>query len=60
MVLASPLGGGLTLTHAGRNLNWYSVAWIMSVLNIALFVVTNQGGEAEFQAVNETVGALMQ
>ena len=32
----------------------------MPVLNIALFVVTNQGGEAGFQAVDETVGALMQ
>ena len=59
-VVASPLAGGLALTHAGSNLNWYSVAWIMPVLNIALFVVTNQGGEAGFQAVDETVGALMQ
>ena len=60
VVVASPLAGGLALTHAGSNLNWYSVAWIMPVLNIALFVVTNQGGEAGFQAVDETVGALMQ
>lgn len=60
VVVASPLAGGLALTHAGSNLNWYSVAWIMPVLNIALFVVTNQGGEAGFQAVDEAVGALMQ
>ena len=60
VVVASPLAGGLALTHAGSNLNWYSVAWIMPVLNIALFVVTNQGGEVGFQAVDETVGALMQ
>jgi hypothetical protein len=31
----------------------------MPVLNIALFVVTNQGGEAGFRAADEAVGALM-
>jgi D-alanyl-D-alanine carboxypeptidase len=55
VVVPSPLAGGLAFTHAGSNLNWYSVAWIMPVLNIALFVVTNQGGEAGFQAVDETI-----
>jgi CubicO group peptidase (beta-lactamase class C family) len=60
VVVASPLAGGLALTHAGSNLNWYSVAWVMPVLNIALFVVTNQGGEAGFRAVDDAVGALMQ
>lgn len=59
VVVASPMAGGLALTHAGSNLNWYSVAWIMPVLNIALFVVTNQGGEAGFRAVDEAVGTLM-
>ena len=60
VVVARPLAGGLALTHAGSNLNWHSVAWIMPVLTIALSVVTNQGGEAGFQAGDETVGALMQ
>ncbi len=32
----------------------------MPVLNIALFVVTNQGSEVGFQAVNEAVSVLMQ
>ena len=59
MVVASPLAGCLALTHAGSNLNWHSVAWVMPVLNIALFVVTNQGGEAGFRAADEAVGALM-
>ena len=59
VLVASPLAGGLALTHAGSNLNWYSVAWVMPVLNIAFFVVTNQGGEAGFQAVDEAVGAIM-
>ena len=59
-MVASPLAGGLALTHAGSNLNWYSVAWIMPALNIALFVVTNQGGQAAFRAVDETVGVVMQ
>ncbi len=59
VVVASPFAGGLALTHAGSNLNWYSVAWVMPVLNIALFVVTNQGGEADFRAADEAVGALM-
>ncbi len=60
VVVASPLAGGLALTHAGSNLNWYSVAWIMPILNIALFVVTNQGGEAGFRAVDEAVGVVLQ
>ena len=59
-MVAGPLAGGLALTHAGSNLNWYSVAWVMPVLNIALFVVTNQGSEVGFQAVNEAVSVLMQ
>jgi len=59
-VVASPLAGGLALTHAGSNLNWYSVAWIMPALNIALFVVTNQGGQAGFRAVDEAVGIVLQ
>jgi len=54
------LAGGLALTHAARNLNWYSVAWVMPALNIALFFVTNQGGELGFRAVDEAVGAIMQ
>ena len=60
VVVASPLAGGLALTHAGSNLNWYSVAWIMPALNIALFVVTNQGGQAGFRAVDEAVGVVLQ
>ena len=36
VVVASPLAGGLALTHAGSNLNWYSVAWVTPDLNIAL------------------------
>ena len=60
VLVASPLAGGLALTHAGSNLNWYSVAWVMPVLKISLFVITNQGGEAGFQVVDETVGAIMQ
>ena len=60
VVVASPLAGGLALTHAGSNLNWYSVAWIMPALNIALFVVTNQGGQAGFRAVDEAVGIVLQ
>ena len=60
VVVASPLAGSLALTHAGSNLNWYSVAWVMPVLNIALFVVTNQGGESGLRAVDEAVGAIMQ
>jgi len=32
----------------------------MPVLNIALFIVTNQGGESGFRAVDEAVGAIMQ
>ncbi len=59
-MVASPLAGGLALTHAGSNLNWYSVAWIMPALNIALFVVTNQGGQAGFRAVDEAVGIVLQ
>ena len=59
-MVASPLAGGLALTHAGSNLNWYSVAWIMPALNIALFVVTNQGGQAGFRAVDEAVGVVLQ
>ncbi|MDP6816815.1 MAG: serine hydrolase domain-containing protein [Alphaproteobacteria bacterium] len=60
VVVASPLAGGLALTHAGSNLNWYSVAWVMPALNIALFVVANQGGQAGFRAVDEAVGVVLQ
>jgi D-alanyl-D-alanine carboxypeptidase len=60
VLVASPTAGGLALTHAGSNLNWYSVAWVMPALDIALFVVANQGGEAGFQAVDEAVGLVLQ
>ncbi len=60
MLVASPTAGGLALTHPGSNLNWYSVPWVMPALNIALFVVTNQGGETGFRAVDEAVGAVLQ
>ena len=54
------LAGGLALTHAVSNLNWYSVAWVIPVLNIALFFVTNQGGALGFSTIDEAVGTIMQ
>jgi len=51
----NPGAGGLALSHAGTNLNWYAVAWLFPGWNIAVFVATNQGGPSGFAAIEEAV-----
>ncbi|MFZ5519307.1 MAG: serine hydrolase domain-containing protein [Candidatus Zhuqueibacterota bacterium] len=53
-------GGGRVFWHSGSNNLNYAVVWIAPLKNMAVVVVTNQGGEIAYQACDETAGALIQ
>jgi CubicO group peptidase (beta-lactamase class C family) len=51
--------GGRVLQHAGSNTMWYATVWIAPERNIALFAVTNVGGDAGAQGTDAAVAALV-
>jgi CubicO group peptidase (beta-lactamase class C family) len=53
-------GGGQVLTHAGSNTQNYAVVWMAPQRDFAVLVMTNQGGDWVFPAIDEAAWALIQ
>ena len=51
--------GGTTFTHSGSNTVNYAVVWIAPLLDFALLVTTNQGGDTAAKACDDAVVALI-
>jgi CubicO group peptidase (beta-lactamase class C family) len=51
--------GGLALNHNGSNTSWYVSIWLAPVLNFAILVATNQGGNQAETACSQAVTALI-
>lgn len=47
------------LYHAGSNTLWYAVVWIDVGRDLAVLVVTNQGGDAAASATNDAIQELL-
>ncbi|MFZ0821946.1 MAG: serine hydrolase domain-containing protein [Candidatus Acidiferrales bacterium] len=54
-----PWGGGRVFNHNGSNNQNYAVAWMAPLLDFAVLVMTNQGGDEAFKACDEAAFALI-
>ena len=52
-------GAGRALTHDGSNTMWYVTAWVLPDRDLAVAVVTNEGGDGAAKACHEVVQQLM-
>ena len=54
-----PWAGGIALTHVGTNTMNYAVVWLAPERKLGLAVVTNQGGDKAFKALDTVVSKLI-
>jgi CubicO group peptidase (beta-lactamase class C family) len=50
---------GRVLSHAGSNTLWYAVVWIAPERNLAMFAVTNAGGDTAAGGTDDAIVALI-
>lgn len=51
--------GGTVLVHSGSNTMWYATVWIAPERNLAMFAVTNAGGDTGAQGTAAAIVALI-
>jgi CubicO group peptidase (beta-lactamase class C family) len=56
---AGPEGDRTVLFHNGSNTMWFAVAWLAPARDLAVLVVTNQGGQAAERACDRAAGMLI-
>jgi CubicO group peptidase (beta-lactamase class C family) len=59
-VTKRPWAGGLTLTHAGSNTNWYCTTWIAPKKDFAVLIAINYGSEPAASIADEGASKLIE
>jgi CubicO group peptidase (beta-lactamase class C family) len=60
LVTRRPWAGGLALTHAGSNTEWYCDVWLAPKKDFAVLIAMNYGGDQAGKAADEGIGKLIE